>query len=117
MPDLAVLLAPYARYVVQARARSDGRRRLYVGRGKGARGRWGNPFAMQDQSEAERLRVVSEFALYVRDMDRAERERLLAPIREHLAAGGVLACWCAPKLCHAQVWAALALHGVVDDLE
>jgi hypothetical protein len=46
---------------------------------------------------------------YGRVVDATEREALLAPIREHLAAGGVLACWCRPRLCHGQVWAAFAL--------
>ena len=96
MSVLTLRLAPYAVHVVNLRDPDDGRPRLRVDR----RTRWGNPFVMADQSEAERLRVVAAHARYVRDMDPAERERLLAPIRAHLAAGGVLACHCAPKLCH-----------------
>lgn len=106
---LADRLAPYAHLVVQARAKSDGRPRLYVGRGKGRRGRFGNPFHLENDSGAERIRVVAAFHQHVAEMDPAEREPLLAEIRAHLAAGGVLACFCAPKLCHAQVWCWWAL--------
>lgn len=104
MDALADRLAPYAHPVVQARARSDGRPRLYVGRGKGRRGRFGNPFPLENDTPEERLRVVAAFDRHVAEMDPAEREPLLAEIRAHLAAGGVLACWCSPRLCHAQVW-------------
>lgn len=104
-------LGPYAHLVVQARAKSDGRPRLYVGRGPGTRGRFGNPHVMRDDSEAERLRVVAAFWDHVERMEPTEREALLAPIRAHMEAGGVLACFCSPKLCHAQVWAWWALEG------
>jgi hypothetical protein len=113
---LADRLAQYAHLVVQARAKSAGRRRIYVGRGKGKRGRFGTPFTVQDDSEAERLRVITAFDRHVAEMDSAEmdpaeREPLLAEIREHLAAGGVLACWCSPRLGHGQVWCWWALEG------
>jgi hypothetical protein len=59
--------------------------------------RWGNKFAMQDKSQAERERVTEE-----------HKKDLWARIRkgeislEALAAldGSDLACWCAPKGCH-----------------
>jgi hypothetical protein len=109
MDALTERLAPARHLVVQARTKSDGRRRLYVGRGQGKRGRFGNPFNIRDQSEAERVRVVAAFDQHVRDMSPGQQETLLQPIREHLEAGGVLACFCAPKLCHGQVWAWWAL--------
>lgn len=101
-------LAPYAPYVTHVRAESDGRPRLYVGRGRGSR--WGNPHKMRfAHSEAERLRVVAAHLADLDAMDPAELELLLAPIRARLEVGGLLACWCAPRLCHAQTWAMLAL--------
>jgi hypothetical protein len=104
--DLVERLAPYARYAVRVRSRSDGRPRLLVDR----RTQYGNPCKMADDSDTERLRVVAAFWRGIELMDPDQREALLAPLREHLTAGGALACHCAPKLCHAQVWAWWALN-------
>jgi hypothetical protein len=115
--DLGARLAPYAKYVTHVRAKSDGRKRLYVGRGDGERGRYGNRHEIRDHSEAERLRVVEANYRDWEAMDPTERETLLAPVREHLEASGVLACFCFPKLCHGQVIAAFALSRRMPDLD
>ena len=108
---LADRLLPFAHLVVQARAKSDGRPHLYVGRGQGRRGRFGNKNVMENPSDVERWRVIEAHWLDVQRMDPAEREPLLDEIRAHLAAGGALACWCSPKPCHGLVWCWWALEG------
>lgn len=64
---------------------------VYIGRGS----KWGNPFKMKDNSEAERTRVIKEYAKW-----------FLEPAQEHLRKdiyelkGKRLGCYCAPKSCH-----------------
>jgi hypothetical protein len=113
--ELTALLAPYDRYVVHVKRKSD-RPVLYVGRGPANDpvARYGNPHVMADKSDDERLRVVREHFEDTRAMDATARAAWLAPVKAHLEAGGVLGCWCAPKWpCHGQVLAFFALHGDV----
>lgn len=62
--------------------------------------RFGNPFKMA--SESDRARCVADFkAWFVHGTDDAAvRMRYHASL---LPDDAVLLCWCAPKLCHAQV--------------
>lgn len=60
------------------------------------RTKWGNPFIMRNASDAERNRVCDEFEEMVAHW---QPETLAAAKRE--LKGKNLACWCAPKRCHA----------------
>ena len=61
---------------------------------------WGNPFIMK--SERDRDKVCAQFEAYARWRLTIEPEWLL-PLR-----GQDLACWCAPKRCHAETLLRLA---------
>lgn len=68
---------------------------VYVGRPSP----WGNPFEIgRDGTRAE---VIQKFLEWFISPEQAElRERALQELR-----GKVLACWCAPRACHADVLA------------
>jgi hypothetical protein len=76
----------------------------YVGRGPGARGRWGNPFRIG--SHGTREEVIALHREWLWGEVKAERVTL-----EELAAlaGKVLGCWCAPQRCHGETIVAAAL--------
>jgi hypothetical protein len=81
---------------------------VYVGRKSagapaGATGEWGNPFAMS--GESDRQRVIQQYSEWLRS-----KPELCARARRELR-GKVLACWCAPKDCHAHVLAEVANGG------
>lgn len=61
---------------------------------------WGNPFYMHE--EKSRDSVCDAFEKYARERA-ANDMNWLAPLR-----GKNLACWCAPKRCHAETLARLA---------
>jgi TatD DNase family protein len=63
---------------------------------------WGNPFAMRDQSDRERERVISEYRAWL--MNQPE---LVNKAKSELR-GKILACWCAPKDCHGHVLVEIA---------
>lgn len=63
--------------------------------------KWGNPFVMNDDSDAERDRAISEFRAWI-----VEQPELMASLGE--LRGFRLGCWCAPKPCHGDVLAELA---------
>jgi hypothetical protein len=71
-------------------------------------GPWGNPFPMRDKSEAERDRVCDAFEAWAMAPERAT---FRAEARRALA-GKDLACWCAPKRCHAET-----LRRIANDAE
>lgn len=85
---------------------------VYIGRGSGVRGRWGNPFRIGPDGTREE--VIALHRAWLWEEVKAERVTL-----EELAAlaGKVLGCWCAPRPCHgetlvrAAVWAARVLGG------
>ena len=60
------------------------------------RSRWGNHFIMRNDSDKERDRVCDAYEKWLQErpamIDRAKRE----------LRGKDLACWCAPKRCHAE---------------
>ncbi len=65
---------------------------------------WGNPFFML--SESERAAVCQKFRVYAVERARLE-PNWLTPLQ-----GKNLACWCAPKQCHAEILMELANGGV-----
>lgn len=73
---------------------------VYIGRAvpeHGIRGsKWGNPFVMTDDSEAERERVVAAYREWV-----VTQPDLMSSLEE--LRGRRLGCWCAPKHCHGDV--------------
>ncbi len=63
---------------------------------------WGNPFVVQSHTEKERQRVCDlfeQYAVWRLTVD----PKWLAPLK-----GYDLACWCAPKRCHADTLLRLA---------
>jgi len=73
---------------------------VYIGRAVPEHGlegsKWGNPFVMADDSDAERERVIADYRDWV--VDQPELMSSLEELR-----GLRLACWCAPKRCHGNV--------------
>lgn len=65
---------------------------VYIGRGS----IWGNPFPMQDKTDAERERVIAEYEAYIRN-DPFLRSQIPS------LAGKTLGCFCKPKHCHGDV--------------
>ena len=73
---------------------------IYVGRGTGRRGRWGNPFPEKEYGLDEAIRLHREWIL-------ADPERV-AEVRRELKAKP-LACWCPlDRPCHADTLIAIA---------
>lgn len=69
---------------------------VYVGRPSP----WGNPFPLK--SEADRESLLARYQNWL-----LNQPDLVARAKRELR-GKVLACWCAPKLCHADVLAKIA---------
>lgn len=66
---------------------------VYVGRGKGEFGRWGNPFKEEDYGRDEAVRLHRAWLLTQPELVERARSEL---------TGRHLACWCKPdELCHA----------------
>lgn len=78
---------------------------IYIGRDVPEMGidgsKWGNPFVLEEDSDAERERVIVVYRQWL-----MEQPDLLASLGE--LRGKRLGCWCAPKLCHGDVLAELA---------
>jgi hypothetical protein len=101
---LALILEPYAGYVIHRRDRAT--TDLYVGRPT----LWGNPFRLDDpDDETARLACVHAYAVHFAQRSGRQQSFMLSTIRRVLRAGGRLACHCSPRICHAQVLAAWAL--------
>ena len=58
--------------------------------------KWGNPFVMRDDTDAERERVIAAYRAWIVD-----QPDLMASLEE--LRGKRLGCWCAPKPCHGDV--------------
>ena len=73
---------------------------VYIGRAVVEYGledsKWGNPFVMADDSDAERERALHAYRSWV--VDQPELMQSLEELR-----GKRLGCWCAPKACHGDV--------------
>ena len=74
---------------------------------------WGNSFRLPKGggTDADRRRVVLQYARQFAARSEAQRWMMLAQMRTVIRRGGKLVCWCAPKLCHAQVLAYWAIFG------
>lgn len=77
---------------------------VYIGRAVAESGlnasKWGNPFVMTDESDAERERVIAAYREWV-----VTQPALMSSLDE--LRGRRLGCWCAPKHCHGDVLVAL----------
>ncbi len=73
---------------------------VYIGREVPDHGlpasKWGNPFVMADESDAERERAIAAYRDWVQ-----QQPELMASLGE--LKGKRLGCWCAPKRCHGNV--------------
>ena len=73
---------------------------VYIGREVPEHGlsasKWGNPFVMADESDAERERAIAAYREWV-----VTQPELMASLDE--LRGRRLGCWCAPKHCHGDV--------------
>lgn len=73
---------------------------VYIGREVPEHGiaesKWGNPFVLADDSDAERERVIAVYREWV--VTQPELMNSLEELR-----GQRLGCWCAPKRCHGDV--------------
>lgn len=78
---------------------------IYIGRAVPEAGleasKWGNPFVLADDTDAERDRVIAKYRAWI-----VEQPELMASLGE--LRGLRLGCWCAPKTCHGDVLAELA---------
>lgn len=74
---------------------------VYVGRPS----KWGNPFFIVHENDREI--VIEKYKRWI-----AGRADLLAALPE--LRGKVLACWCSPKACHADVLLEMANNGGVS---
>jgi hypothetical protein len=71
---------------------------VYVGRPS----KWGNPF--REGVNGTRADVIEQYARWIRTQPQLMRDL-------HELRGKTLACWCAPKACHADVLIKLANGG------
>lgn len=85
---------------------------VYIGRGSGDRGCWGNPFRIgPDGTREEAIAAHREWLWKQIKAGRVSLEELAA------LGGKVLGCWCAPRPCHgetlvvAATWAKRVLEG------
>jgi len=90
----------YSKTTVVNRRTYKGFDYIYVGRPT----KWGNPFPLE--KEQDRQKIIEKYCEYL-----LENPILIAEASRELR-GKKLACWCAPKICHASVLAA-----VVDGLK
>jgi hypothetical protein len=78
---------------------------VYIGREVPEHGipssKWGNPFVLEDDSDAERDRVLAIYREWI-----VKQPELMGALEE--LQGLRLGCWCAPKDCHGDVLAELA---------
>ena len=78
---------------------------VYIGREVPEHGlpasKWGNPFVLEDDSDAARDRVIAVYREWI-----VQQSELMASLGE--LRGQRLGCWCAPKRCHGDVLAQLA---------
>ena len=107
---LLVALAPLVGHlVVNVTARPAPRFDVYVGRTFAGRVDvgFGSPFPVGRETPAERLAVVRRYFTWLNGSG-AAASALRSRLRSGELDGLTLACWCAPKLCHGHILAALA---------
>ena len=70
-------------------------------------GRLGNPYAMANSSDSERLRVIEQYRVYLNGHKQKGTKLWLEikQIADRVKNGEkiALACWCAPNPCHGDV--------------
>jgi hypothetical protein len=64
------------------------------------RSKWGNPFVMENDSDEDRERVISDYRAWI-----VEQPELMASLGGF--RGLRLGCWCAPQPCRGDVLAQL----------
>ena len=73
---------------------------VYIGRAVPELGvadsKWGNPFVMANDSDAERERAINAYREWV-----VAQPELMSSLEE--LRSKILGCWCAPKACHGDV--------------
>ncbi|MGI9585266.1 MAG: DUF4326 domain-containing protein, partial [Acidimicrobiia bacterium] len=73
---------------------------IYIGRAVPEHGipgsKWGNPFVMRDESDAEREQAIAAYRNWI--IRQPELMASLEDLRDKR-----LGCWCAPKPCHGDV--------------
>ena len=73
---------------------------VYIGRAVPEHGvahsKWGNPFVMANDSDAERERAINAYREWV-----VAQPELMSSLEELRSKR--LGCWCAPKACHGDV--------------
>lgn len=71
---------------------------IYVGRGQGARGRFGNPFPASERTTEEHVRVVMEYAAWLMEHPEKQEE-----IRKDVRGKSPI-CWCRKdEVCHRHI--------------
>jgi hypothetical protein len=68
------------------------------------RSKWGNPFVLADDSDAERDRSIAAYREWI-----VTQPDLMSSLDE--LRGRRLGCWCAPKRCHGDVLVELLESG------
>ncbi len=71
---------------------------IYIGRGKGSRGKWGNPFSVKKYGRKECLRQYEHHII--------NNPKLLKDLHE--LKDKTLGCYCKPLPCHGDILARLA---------
>lgn len=83
---------------------------VYIGREVPEHGlsasKWGNPFVLEDESAAERERVIGVYRDWV-----IKQPHLMGSLKELI--GQRLGCWCAPLSCHGDVLVEL-VHSIEE---
>jgi hypothetical protein len=79
---------------------------VYIGRGKGAENKWGNPYSHKDGTLAKYRVATREEAIKKYEEYLLNNEDLMKDLHE--LKGKVLGCWCKPKSCHGDVLAKYA---------
>lgn len=79
---------------------------IYIGRGQGSRGKWGNPFSHKEGTQATFLVGSREEAIEKYREWILGQPELLAALSE--LKGKTLGCWCKPQACHGDALAELA---------
>ena len=82
---------------------------IRVDRGTG----WGNPNRMENDGMTERLRVIHEYEITLRNLLTEHAETIASIIA---LAGHTIACWCTPQPCHANIIAYYGNHFATKQL-
>ena len=75
---------------------------IYIGRGEGERGIYGNPFTCGQNDPFGRVACIRKFMDY---FWRRMKEDVQFNLKVQQLKGKELLCWCAPLPCHGEVYA------------